>query len=75
MGGDSGVQKKESSETRFGGTGNVGEVGTLEGEATLFMSSASGIQKKDRSEMSFVYGVTGDEMGFVGEVIRRDTTC
>ncbi len=48
-----GVQKKESSETKFG-IGDVDDVGTFEGEATSFVYSASRSQKKDRSEMDFV---------------------
>ncbi len=68
-----GTQKKESSETRFG-IGDVDDVGTLEGEATLFVSSTSGFQKKVRSVMDFVCGVTGEEMSFVGGVIQRDFT-
>ncbi len=45
------------------------------GEVTWFMFSALGFQKKDRSVMGFVCGVTGDVEIFVGEVIRRDLTC
>ncbi len=41
----------------------------LDGEATLFDSSALGFQKKDRSVMGFVHGVTGDEMSFIGGAI------
>ncbi len=70
----SGCQKKVYSETRFG-IGDVGDVGTLEGEGTLFMSSVSGIQKKDRSVMGFMRGVTGDEMTFLGGAIQNFTTC
>ncbi len=49
----SGVQKKVYSETRFG-IGDVDDVETFEGEATSFVSLASGSQKKDRSEMDFM---------------------
>ncbi len=58
----SGVQKKESSETRF----RIGDVGD---EVISFVSSASGSQKKERSEMGFVQGDTGDETSFLGGTI------
>ncbi len=67
----SGFQKKENSEICF----RRGDVVILDGDVTLFMSSASGFQKKNRSETGFVRGVTGDEMNFVGGAIQRDTTC
>ncbi len=68
------VQKKESSETRFG-IGDVDDVGALEGVATSFVFSALGIQKKNRSMMGFMHGVTSEEMSFMGGAIRRVTTC
>ncbi len=49
----SGCQKKENSDSVFS-CGDVGDVGTLEGEVTSFVFLALGIQKKDRSEMDFV---------------------
>ncbi len=44
-------------------------------EVISFISSASGSQRKERSEMSFVQGITGDETSFMGGAICRDTTC
>ncbi len=70
----SGDQKKEYSGSVFGSR-DVDDVEILDGEATLFISSASGFQKKDRSETDFVSGVTGDEMNFVGGAIQRDLPC
>ncbi len=64
----SGSQKKVYSEDRFG-SGDVREVVTFDRKAISFDSSASGFQMKESSEMSFVHGVTGDEMSFVGEMI------
>ncbi len=61
----SGSQKKEYSEVDFGCIDAV----TFIGEVTLFFSSASRFQKKERSEMDFVHGDTGDEMSFVEEAI------
>ncbi len=69
-----GVQKKESSEMRFG-IGDVDDVGNFDGEAISFDSSASGIQKNDRSETSFVRGDTGEETSFLGGAIQNFTTC
>ncbi len=70
----SGVQKKVYSEMRFR-IRDVDDVETFEGEATSFVSSTSGFQKKDSSEMGLVHGDTGDEMIFLGGAIQRDTTC
>ncbi len=50
-----GVQEKEYSEDGVE-CRDVIDVEILEGEATLFMSSVSGIQNKERSEMGFVHG-------------------
>ncbi len=44
-------------------------------EAFSFDSSASGFQKKDRSETDFIHGITGDEMTFLGGPIQSCTTC
>ncbi len=49
----SGCQKKVYSDSVFG-SGDVDDVVTFDGVATSFIFSASGIQKKDRSEMDFV---------------------
>ncbi len=46
-------QKKVSSDSVFG-SGDVSEEETFIGEAFSFMFSASGIQKKDKSEMGFI---------------------
>ncbi len=70
----SGDQKKEYSGSVFG-SGDVDDVEILDGEATLFMSSTSEFQKKDRSETDFMRGVTGEEMTFMGGAIQRDITC
>ncbi len=58
-------QKKENSDSSFG-HGDDGDALILVREAISFMFSASGIQKKDRSETG---GVTGDETSFVGGAI------
>ncbi len=68
----SGSQKKDNSNSDFRCTDKVE---TFDGEAISFDSSASGIQKKDRSGMGFVHGVTGDEMIFVGDENQSDLTC
>ncbi len=44
-------------------------------DSVSLFSSASGSQKKDGSEMGFMYGVTGDETNFMGGAIQRDLTC
>ncbi len=64
-------QKKVNSEIDFGCRDAV----ILDGEVTLFMSSASGFQKKDRSVMGFRHGVTGNEMIFVEDENQSDLTC
>ncbi len=66
-----GAQKKEYSEDGVG----CGDVGTFDEDAISFMFSASGFQKKDRSETDFMRGVTGEEMSFLGGVIQSETTC
>ncbi len=43
--------------------------------ATSFILSASGSQKKDRSEMGFGRRGTSDVENFIGGTIRRDLTC
>ncbi len=70
----SGSQKKDTSDSGFRGR-DADEVETFDGEAFSFVSSASGFQKNDRSEMSFVCGDTGDETSFLGGPIQRDMTC
>ncbi len=70
----SGVQKKESSGSGFG-CRDVGDVLILVREANSFMFSTSESQKKERSEMDFVHGITGDETTFLGGAIKRVTTC
>ncbi len=70
----SGSQKKDNSDFGFG-CGDADEVETFDGEAFSFMSSVSGILMKDRSEMGFVRGVTGDETIFVGDENQSDFTC
>ncbi len=60
-----GSQKKVNSESDFG----CGD------EVISFISSASGFQKKDRSETDFVRGITGEEMTFLGGPIQSFTTC
>ncbi len=67
-------QKKDNSNSGFR-CRDADEVETFDGEAFSFIFSASGFQKDDRSEMSFVRGDTGDEMSFVGGAIRSMTTC
>ncbi len=52
-------QKKVSSESDF----RCGD------EVISFVLSASGSQKKERSVMSFIHGVTGDETSFIGGAI------
>ncbi len=64
----SGVQKKENSDDCLRCRDDGDEV-TFDGEAISFDSSASEFQKKESSETSFIHGVTGDEMSFVGEMI------
>ncbi len=64
-----GSQKKEYSDGSDFGCGDVRDVVTFDGEAISFDSSASEFQKKDRSERSFVRGVTGDKMSFIGGAI------
>ncbi len=66
-------QKKVNSDFSFGC--DADEVETFDGEAFSFESSASGFQKKERSETSFVRGDTGDETTFLGGAIQRVTTC
>ncbi len=67
-------QKKVNSDSEFR-CGDVGVAVTFFGEVTSFVSSTSGFQKKERSVMGFVCGVTGKEMSFVVGVIRSETTC
>ncbi len=67
-------QKKVYSDSVFR-CEDADDVETFEGEATSFVFSASGIQKKDSSVMDFVRGDTGEEMSFIGGAIRRGTTC
>ncbi len=70
----SGDQKKEYSGSDFEGR-DVGDVVIFFGKVISFTISASGIQKKERSETNFVRGVTGDEMNFVEGAIQSDFTC
>ncbi len=70
----SGSQKKEYSVSSFR-CGDDEDAETFNREVISFVSSASGSQKKVRSEMGFVQGVTGEEMTFLGGAIQRDTTC
>ncbi len=65
----SGSQKKVYSEDSDFGSRDVGDVVTFIEEAISSVSSASGFQKNDRSEIDFVCGATGDEMSFVEEAI------
>ncbi len=67
-------QKKEYSDSDFRFV-DVGEVETFDGEAFSFVFSASGFQKKERSVMGFMHGVTGEEMSFLGGPIESLTTC
>ncbi len=48
---------------------------TFDRDVTSLVSSASGFQKKERSETDFVCGDTGEVMNFIEEVIRSDMTC
>ncbi len=57
----SGSQKKEYSEVDFGCVDAV----TFIGEVTSFFSSTSGLQKKDRSETSFIRRGTGNVETFI----------
>ncbi len=68
----SGSQKKDNSGFRCR---DADEIETFNGEAISFLSSASGIQKKDRSETDFVHGVTGAETTFVGDANQINLTC
>ncbi len=69
-----GCQKKESSGSIFRGRDFSDAVIFVE-EVTSYVFSDSGSQKKERSEMSFVHGFTGDEMNFLGGAIQSETTC
>ncbi len=62
-------QKKENSEDSDFGCRDIRD------EVISFTSSASGSQKKERSETSFVHGVAGDETIFLGGAIQRVTIC
>ncbi len=64
----SGSQKKVYSEVDFG-CRHVEDAVIFDEEMTWFVFLASGFQRKDRSETSFIRGVTGDEMSFVGGAI------
>ncbi len=70
----SGIQKKVSSGSVFE-SGEVDDVVTFIGEAMSYVSSVSGFQKKERSVMGFVCGITGDETIFVGDENHSDFTC
>ncbi len=70
----SGSQKKVYSDSSFGSRDDEDAV-NFDGDVTSFVSSALGIQKKERSEMSFICGVIGDVMIFVGDEIQSDFTC
>ncbi len=48
-----GSQKNENSESGFG-CGGTRDVVIFDGEATLFISSASGFQKKENSDVTFI---------------------
>ncbi len=56
-------QKKVNSDFGFGC--DTDEVETFDGEAFSFDSSASGFQKNESSETSFVHGDTGEETIFL----------
>ncbi len=56
----SGSQKKDNSNSYFR-CRDADEVETFDSEAISFLSSASGIQKKESLETDFIRGVTGDE--------------
>ncbi len=64
----SGSQKKEYLEDGFE-CEDVVDVVFLDREAISFFSSALGFQKKERSVMGFICGVTGDAMIFAGEMV------
>ncbi len=70
----SGSQKKVYSDSEFR-CGDVGKVETFIGAVISFDSSGSGFQKKESSEMGFMYGVTGDETSFMGDENQSDFTC
>ncbi len=54
-------QKKENSETGFG-CGDAGDAVILDGEATSFMSSASGFQKKGQIRDGFRMHTSNEEI-------------
>ncbi len=54
-------QKKVNSGSSFR-CGDVRDVVTFDGEATSFMSSASGFQKNENSQTGFGCKITGDSM-------------
>ncbi len=70
----SGTQKKEYSDSVFRCKDAIDAV-TFNEEAILFVSSALGFQKNERSDMGFVRGVTSNEEIFVGEAIWSNLTC
>ncbi len=77
-----GIQKNESSDsdsfltsTSFSFLISFSFFISFNDETFSSVLSSSEFQRKDKSEMIFVHGDTGDETSFLGEVIRRDTTC
>ncbi len=68
-------QKKDNLGNWFGNDRNDGNEVTFSDELFSFVSLISGSQKNENSVTDFVCGNTGDEMNFVGGVIRRVTTC